>query len=124
MGDIELTSAELDELERLAKAATPGIRTAGDSGYLYDATGHVIADFPLSSDHDLNLAEALNVPIILRLLSLARAGLEAGKAEESMRERAASTAEGYAEAERYVGPDANMRIATAIRALPLTGGKP
>lgn len=53
--------------------------------------------------------------------SLARAGLEARKAEESMRERAAS--EGYrvcAETRHVTLGDA---VATAILSLPLTGDK-
>ena len=64
-----------------------------------------------------------------RKLSLARAGIEAGKAEESMRERAATVADdmrdkfGSPTGDAYSNGlwDQGVRIATAIRALPLTG---
>ena len=66
------------------------------------------------------------------LEALARAGLEAGKAEESMRERAATVADdmrdkfGSPTGDAYSNGlwDQGVRIATAIRALPLTGDKP
>lgn len=56
--------------------------------------------------------------------ALARAGLEAGKAEESMRERAALEAEGIGEAygmDETGWAECSETVATAIRALPLTG---
>lgn len=55
------------------------------------------------------------------LEALARADLEAGKAEESMRERAAAVAETHAVSVHPLGFSLPMGIATAIRALPLTG---
>ena len=69
------------------------------------------------------------------LLSLARAGLEAGKAEESMRERAATVADdmrdkfGSPTGDAYSNGlwDQGVCIANTIRALPLTtegGDKP
>lgn len=55
------------------------------------------------------------------VITAARAGLEAGKAEESMRERAANVADNGAPTYYGRSYDSSM-IATAIRALPLTGG--
>ena len=67
--------------------------------------------------------------------ALARAGIEAGKAEESMRERAATVADdmrdkfGSPTGDAYSNGlwDQGVRIANTIRALPLTtegGDKP
>lgn len=105
MGDIELTSAELDELERLAKEGRACLVLRG-----------------------------YNTPTaaLLRLISLARSGLEARKAEESMRERAAKLVEEltwwngseyYCDSchNGYVFPDGED-VAKNIRALPLTEG--
>jgi len=115
VGDIELTSAELDELERLAKAATPGPWFQTGAPWFRDGSGvlagspdgnvaYLIADtddfglprdeyegFPLGDkEDDAAYIASANPATILRLLSLARAGIEAGKAEGSMRERAAA----------------------------------
>ena len=192
MPDTTLTSAELDELERLAKAATPGpwkaetnekaanvtiLGRSADKGRTRASDGHAYlltvdcsdgiddgAYAPMMAEHVANAAfiAFANPATILALLSLARAGLEAGKAEESMRERAATCAadtlnawaadlyatfEGYVEAKtsglhagrRIDAGNADMYakqfreraeavagsadyVATAIRALPLTGG--
>lgn len=160
MGDIELTSAELDELERLAKAATPGPWFQTGAPWFRDGSGvlagspdgnvaYLIADtddfglprdeyegFPLGGkEDDAAYIASANPATILRLLSLARAGIEAGKAEESMRERAATVADdmrnkfGSRTGDAYSNGlwDQGVRIANTIRALPLTtegGDKP
>lgn len=90
MPDIELTSAELDELERLAKAA-------GGREWYTDPTptkeGLAIVDdgasmWPIKCEWpQARFVASANPATILALLSLARAGLEAGKAEESMAAR-------------------------------------
>lgn len=89
MPDTALTSAELDELERLAKAATPGPWYQPDdinpelifSG-APDEPAFLLAEaFREDSDADATYIASANPATILRLLSLARAGLEAGKAE-------------------------------------------
>jgi len=130
MPDTTLTSAELDELEALAKAATPGPwSTSVDIGKSYIDSNLTRSGRPVAKvyvpDNAAYIASA-NPATILRLLSLARSGLEAGKAEESMRERAA----GLADQLRTVAtPGENAlfgqgmanaadQIATAIRALP------
>ena len=67
----------------------------------------------------------LNMPVRLEP-SLARSGLEARKAEESMRERAAAHCEGKANKHgwNYHLPSVGRELAHDIRALPLTGDKP
>ena len=151
MPDTTLTSAELDELERLAKAATPGPWFQTGAPWFRDGSGvlagspdgnvaYLIADtddfglprdeyegFPLGDkEDDAAYIASANPATILRLLSLARAGLEAGKAEESMRERAATVAD---QLRMVATPGENAlfgqgmanaadQIATAIRALP------
>lgn len=55
------------------------------------------------------------------LEALARADLEAGKAEESMRERAARLALNGVREGRSIRDFRPEKIAAAIRALPLTG---
>jgi len=127
MPDTTLTSAELDELEALAKAATPGdLDTVNDppdeyggksatgwyecpccesvgevEGVTYsnfDAVAMGVQFFGIGNEHKNYEAffRAANPATILRLLSLARAGLEASTAEESMRERAAELADSEA----------------------------
>jgi len=121
MPDTTLTSAELDELERLAKAATGGTwravahggmstvvttkapprndhRTNNTYGYrgeefcigapFLDDDGRPRLDYVEFGHDDAHYIVAARNNFA-RLLSLARAGLEAGKAEESMRESAA-----------------------------------
>jgi hypothetical protein len=172
MPDTTLTSAELDELEQLAKAATPGpwdvwaeptkskdeaidelayqvINTPdedfAEAVYLLNANGKCPATTgcgPTSKANAAYIASA-NPATILRLLSLARAGLEAGKDEESMREALAPFAavaeadigDSETDEDRFVpmsfqtarAPQITVgdmrRAATAIRALPLTGDK-
>ena len=98
MPDTTLTSAELDELEALAKAATPGQEWFADMsglnlvarppGDCFIGAQTVLA-LCATGEHVyqvLPYIAAAQPATILRLLSLARAGLEAGKAEESMRE--------------------------------------
>lgn len=93
MPDIELTSAELDELERLAKAATPGPWGVDPTIYKHMAA-EILARSPGAErgiaqvwEHSQALPDAAyiasaNPATMLRLISLARAGLEARKAEE------------------------------------------
>lgn len=124
MPDIELTSAELDELERLAKAA-------GGREWYTDPTptkeGLAIVDdgasmWPIKCEWpQARFVASANPATILRLLSLARAGLEAGKAEESMREKAAELALNGVREGRSIRDFRPEKIAAAIRALPLTG---
>lgn len=153
---IELTLVELDELERLAKAATPGPWSYyRDSCAQCEKDGTAEYDIPeiepgwharFGDEANAAFIASANPAAILALLSLARAGLEAGKAEESMRERAAELAESEAALRKANGIAAEAGdtrwgldteaaslaqyhksvtaslLAGAIRALPLTGG--
>ena len=98
MGDIELTSA-VNELKEHQRQLDPDGWEVGVSRQALD--------------------------IVLE--ALARSGLEARKAEESMRERAVKAAEAYA-AQFPAYPEfdqmhnAAIEVANTIRALPLTGG--
>mgnify|MGYP003456169385 CR=1 FL=1 len=132
MPDTTLTSAELDD-NAVAKAMEAFVSNV--RGQDPEWTDEYDEEITLvSPDGD---GFALEYPIrdaIKAYLSLARAGLEAGKAEESMRERAATVADdmrdkfGSPTGDAYSNGlwDQGVRIATAIRALPLTteGGKP
>lgn len=104
MPDIELTSAELEEaLTELETHQTQ-----------LDMDGIMVGVS----------RQALDM-----VITTARAGLEARKAEESMREKAATVADdmrnkfGSPTGDAYSNGlwDQGVRIATAIRALPLTG---
>lgn len=144
MPDTTLTSAELDELEALAKAATPGPWYQPDdinpelifSG-APDEPAFLLAEaFREDSDADATYIASANPATILRLLSLARAGLEAGKAEESMREprawegwwSGAGSVDSFTRVtrlrstmEEWKAEGAEITPLFAIRALPLTG---
>ena len=144
MPDTTLTSAELDD-NAVAKAMEAFVSNV--RGQDPEWTDEYDEEITLvSPDGD---GFALEYPIrdaIKAYLSLARAGLEAGKAEESMRERAAELADSEAALRKENGVAAEAGdtrwgldteaaslaqyhksvtaslLAGAIRALPLTGG--
>lgn len=123
MPDTTLTSAELDD-DAVAKAMEAFVSSV--RGQDPDWTDEYDEEITLvSPDGDFFAIEYPIRDAIKAYLSLTRAGLEAGKAEESMRERAALEAEGIGEAygmDETGWTECSETVATAIRALPLTGG--
>ena len=127
MPDTTLTSAELDD-NAVAKAMEAFVSSV--RGQDPEWTDEYDEEITLvSPDGDFF---ALEYPIrdaSKAYLSLARSGLEASKAEESMRERAAAVADQMREKHgSQIGDayscgtwDQGVRISRAIRALPLTG---
>lgn len=122
VGDIELTSAE---------PVPHGVIDRAQA--VYDRV-KLWPEHRMRPGAVTELGPGFNDLLLLRnlvpdLLSLARAGLEARKAEESMRERTAAVADdmrnkfGSPTGDAYSNGlwDQGVRIATAIRALPLTG---